>query len=349
MSVRQIADNAKSYHSLALRLFSDYKKLAAVHQQYGTWHEAFLALDGDVKKRDSAWELLHKMEIQLILRDSSEFPALLSEIPFPPHGLYIKGQLPTAQHSIAIVGTRKATAAGLTIAQKMSSELVKAGVVIVSGMALGIDAAAHEGALAHHGKTVAVLACGLDTFYPRQNEQLALRILKNGGAIISEYAPGSPALQQRFLERNRITSGLANGVLVIESPMRSGVKSTVRFAVEQNREVFVVPGPITHPNYEGSHEIIKSGAQLVTGTSDILQELGIESKRQHPALSGEEFDKREKKHKIIIQALAQAGTPLSCEQLVELTSLSVAEVAEVLTLLMLEDTIKEESGRYLIT
>ena len=177
--------------------------------------------------------------------------------------------------AIAIVGTRRATPDGKSTARRFAAELARAGIVIVSGLAFGVDAAAHEGCLDAEGKTVAVLACGLANIYPRNNEPLAKKILAQGGAIISEYPPDMPAYPSRFLERNRIVSGLSKGTLVIEAPERSGSLATARFALEQNRDVFVVPGPIAHPNFKGSHALIRQGAELVTTPEDILESYGI--------------------------------------------------------------------------
>lgn len=337
----------KSYNALAQHYSGDYKKLGAAYiQSNKKWTEAFSALRLPDTYREQEWKRLIDLEIHLALQTDKEFPKQLLEIPYPPHALYYRGNL-LYSRAVSIVGTRKATASGLAIAERLSSELAKHNLTIVSGMALGIDAAAHEGALKAGGKTIAVLACGLETFYPRQNEKLGARIAKTG-AVVSEYPPGTPAMPQRFLERNRITSGLSEAIVVVESPIRSGVRSTARFAIEQNREVFVIPGPITNPNYEGSHELIKSGAQLITSSSDILRELGIEKRQAMEALAAGQFDKLEKKHKIIIQALLDNGRPLAADALSSAVNLSPQETLEILTLLSLDGLVKEEGGLYLI-
>ena len=147
--------------------------------------------------------------------------------------------------------------------------------MVVSGLALGIDAAAHEGALDGGGRTVAVLANGLDTVYPPSHEQLARRILERNGCILSEYPPGTPAFPSQFLARNRIVSGLALATVIIEAPARSGTLVTAKFALEQGREVFVLPGPARHPNFAGAHRLIREGARLIATADDILEDLGL--------------------------------------------------------------------------
>ncbi|MEK7481868.1 MAG: DNA-processing protein DprA, partial [Patescibacteria group bacterium] len=182
--------------------------------------------------------------INIIDGRNLRYPALLREIPNAPEKIYILGKLPPEESlKIAIVGTRKATDQGRIIAKKLAEKLTNLGIVIVSGLAMGIDTAAHEGAVVANGKTIAVLANGLDKIYPAQNENLAKKILELNGAIISEYEPGKPALEHQFLERNRIVSGLSVATIVIEAPERSGSLVTARLAAEQGREVFVFPGP----------------------------------------------------------------------------------------------------------
>ena len=172
---------------------------------------------------------------------------------------------------VAVVGTRKPTAYGKEVAYSFSYELAKQGVIIVSGLALGIDGIAHKAALDAGGTTVAVLANGLHTIYPSSHYQLGKRIVENGGAIISEYEPGKSALPYQFLARNRLISGLSDAVIVIEAASRSGTLNTVSHALEQGREVFAVPGAITSPLSAGCNELIKQGAQPATSVQDILE------------------------------------------------------------------------------
>lgn len=209
---------------------------------------------------------------------NSLYPKLLKEIPNAPLYLYYRGVLKNESPKIAIIGTRKATHEGKNIAKTIAKELSEAGLTIVSGLALGIDSAAHEGALIHQGKTIAVLGNGLNEIYPKTNENLARKIIESGGAIISEYEPDCPALPHQFLARNRIVSGMCLGIVIIECPISSGALNTAKHALEQGREVFVFPGPVNHPNYRGSHLLIRNGARLVTSAKDILEDLNIAPK-----------------------------------------------------------------------
>jgi len=339
----------RSYHALANLLYGDYKKLSALFETHSSWAAAYKKNEAKAGDAQKLWKLVEKAGARLLLRDDAEFPALLREIPWQPHALYVRGGELTSTPKIAVVGTRKATAAGTEIARRFSKELAEAGVEIVSGLALGIDSVAHEGALQAGGITIAVLACGIDDIYPKQNAGLGQRILASGGAIVSEYPPGSTPLQQRFLERNRITSGLSRAALIVEAPQRSGSLATARFAIEQNREVLIVPGMITNPNYAGSHQLIRNGATLVTSVTEILEHIGIEKKDGRARLAAGQFDKREKKQKIILQALQESGRPLGADALAEATQLSIPEIGEAVTILTIDGIIKEENGLYLIT
>ena len=210
----------------------------------------------------------------LTLADPAYPPALLN-IADPPILLYIKGraQLLSAA-TIAVVGSRNATAQGLSHAEKFSEVLSHAGLTISSGLAAGIDAAAHQGGLRGIGSTVAVIGTGADIVYPARNRALA-HLIANGGCIVSEYPLGMPAIASNFPRRNRIISGLAKGVLVIEAAAQSGSLITARMAAEQGRDVFAIPGSIHSPLSKGCHQLIKQGAKLVDSAQDILDELGL--------------------------------------------------------------------------
>lgn len=208
----------------------------------------------------------------------SNYPDWLREIACAPQVLYYQGDFRLVHNElcIAIVGTRRATQTGLNIASDLSCNLAEAGVVIISGLARGIDGAAHKGALAAGGgKTIAVLGGGFAQIYPREHRSLARQIVRQGGLLLSEYPPHYPAYPRQFIARNRIVSGLARGVVVVEAPARSGALITANFALEQGREVFVVPGNIHQTNWVGSNQLIKQGACLITGIDDIFQELSF--------------------------------------------------------------------------
>jgi DNA processing protein len=220
--------------------------------------------------RTQAWAAQSGNHV-LTLADT-EFPQSLLDIPDPPIMLYAKGRLEVlARTSIAVVGSRNATAQGISNAERFSEVLSQAGLTIVSGMALGIDTAAHNGGLRGPGSTVAVIGTGADLVYPARNRGLAHRIA-DAGCIVSEYPLGTPAIQSNFPRRNRIISGLARGVLVVEAAAQSGSLITARMAAEQGREVFAIPGSIHSPLAKGCHLLIKQGAKLVESAEDILEE-----------------------------------------------------------------------------
>ena len=202
------------------------------------------------------------------------YPALLLEIPDPPTLLYLRGNADLLQkRALAVVGSRNATPQGLQTAENFAKALAGQGLCIVSGLALGIDAAAHRGALAADGATIAIIGTGADRIYPARNRELALAIAERG-LIISEFPLGTPAIASNFPRRNRIISGLSCGVLVVEAAPDSGSLITARLAGEQGREVFAIPGSIHSPVARGCHKLIKQGAKLVETAQDVLEELG---------------------------------------------------------------------------
>lgn len=280
------------------------------------------------------------------------YPVLLKEISDPPSPLYFLGALPAASDvTVAMVGTRKASREGMLLAKQIANELAKAGVVVVSGLALGIDGAVHEGAVAAKGRTVAVLATGLDSIYPKTHENLARSILDCGGAILSEYPEGAPALPHQFLERNRIVSGLSIGTIVVEAPMRSGALVTARFALEQGRELFVAPGPVNHSNYKGSHLLLRNGARLATSAADVLEDLETTLLNYQLTLpvSKENYsplDVKDEKELLIVNALQASSEPLTVDNLTETTKLESYIVNGCLTFLTLRGIIEEKNGRF---
>lgn len=278
--------------------------------------------------------------------DNSSVPPELREIPGPPEALWVRGTLPPLNSPrVAIVGTRKATAEGRATAREIARELAERSVVVVSGLALGIDAAAHEGALSGNGLTVAVLGNGVDQVYPPSHEQLARRILERGGCLVSEYPPGTPALPHQFLARNRIVSGLSRGVVIIEAPARSGTLATARHALEQGREVFVLPGPARHPNFAGSHRLIRDGARLVARAADILEDLGI---AEPPAGSAETPEPANDAQRKIFDALRAAGGPLSLDALAEAAGLPGNVASAEATTLVIAGALVESRGGFVL-
>lgn len=222
---------------------------------------------------------LAKKKMALVLREDAQYPPLLRQIAHPPHLLYVYGKTDlTDRFPVAVVGTRRASAYGLTHTREIAAELARTGVCVVSGLALGIDAAAHTGALDGGGRTVAVLGSALDKPYPQENKPLMRRILESGGSVVSEYAPGTPPSRYSFLQRNRIIAGMCLGTLVTEGPRRSGALNTATRTLENGREVFALPGNVDSPGAQLPNMLISEGARLVTGAADILSALVIEPK-----------------------------------------------------------------------
>lgn len=211
------------------------------------------------------------MKINELSPDGHPYLRCMANIANVPKILYVRGAVPPERViSVAIVGTRRPTLYGKQIAFDFAYNLAKRGVVIVSGLAFGIDTAAHKGALAANGVTIAVMAHGLDTVYPVAHQSIAQSILDGSGALISEYPAGHGPMKHRFLERNRLVSGIADAVVIIEAEEKSGTWSTVQSALEQNKEVFAVPGPITSAQSRGPNRLIQQGAHPATSVDDIL-------------------------------------------------------------------------------
>lgn len=216
------------------------------------------------------------MKINKITPDSNNFLQIVTNIAKSPKSLYFLGKLPANRlPAVAIVGTRRPTVYGQEVTYRLAYDLAKQGVVVISGLALGTDAIAHKAALDAGGLTIAVLAGGLDSMHPRTNRDLAIRILQNGGALISEYAPGEVPFQGNFVARNRLVAGLSDGLLVTEASIKSGTMHTANFALEQGKPVMGVPGNITSPMSQGCNNLIKSGARVVCEANDVLDELGL--------------------------------------------------------------------------
>lgn len=208
--------------------------------------------------------------IRLLTFLDADYPRRLFEIGDPPPLLYLRGQIPAWDPAVAVVGARRATREGMKNSERLSAEMAASGITVVSGLARGIDTAAHRGALDGTGTTIAVLGCGVDVNYPPENRQLAEQICQTG-CIVSEFPLGTQPLAEHFPRRNRIISGLSRGVLVVEAVEKSGSLITARYALDQGREVLAVPGSISSPACRGSNRLIKEGAQLVDCLSDILE------------------------------------------------------------------------------
>jgi DNA processing protein len=223
------------------------------------------------------------MNIKKLSMGDTDFPVLLTEIPDPPKSLYVLGETfgdLLQKPRLAVVGSRKVSTYGRSVTALLTEEVARQGIVIVSGLALGLDGLAHQAALNVNAPTIAVLPCGLDHIYPSSHYGLAKKILQKGGAIVSEYPEDTVPFKTNFLARNRIISGLSEGVLIPEAAERSGSLSTANHALEQGREVMAVPGNITSQLSTGTNNLIKIGATPITTAQDILQALGLEQKEQ---------------------------------------------------------------------
>lgn len=286
--------------------------------------------------------------IKAVSRKDPSYPRLLKETKNAPRQMFYRGVLPRADEpAVAIVGTRKATEEGKAVARRMAAGLSGKGFAIVSGLALGIDGAAHAGALDAGGRTIAVLGNGLESVYPASHEHLAGEIVEKGGCLISEYQPGEPPLPYKFLERNRIVAGLCIATVVVEAPRRSGALVTARFAAEEGREVFVVPGGARDRNYEGSHLLIRNGARLAADAAQVLEDLagiagfyGFAVEMAQQELS---FDREEV---LLLETLEKAGIFLTIDKLSEITHLETHIINQKLTFLLLAGIVAEMEGSF---
>ena len=280
------------------------------------------------------------MEIFQINLSDYDYLRDLPHIPDPPKKLFIRGKLPAKRvKTAAIVGTRKPSAYGREIATKIASECAKNGIVVVSGLALGIDSIAHRAAIDSGGKTIAVLANGVDKIYPRSHEDLGQKILQTNGAILSEYPNNTPARPWQFLARNRIVSGLADAVVIIEAASRSGTLSTANHALDQGREIFAVPGNITSPLSAGCNQLIKNGANPLTSVEDLLDFLIPDRFEKQTQL----FKGDTREENVILEFLSKNGTT-SSDAIIKQTKLSASEFNQAITMLELKGLALNNGG-----
>ncbi len=257
-------------------LLERYGTPAAVWQQRASLPpalaQALAQTEWAAIERDLRWA--EQPECHLLYRDAPDYPCLLATLPDAPPVLFVRGDVARlSDWQLALVGSRNPTTQGERNAQDFAQALVQSGLTVTSGLALGIDGAAHRAALAAQGHTIAVMGTGLDRVYPARHAQLAAQIVAQGGALVSEFSPQTPPRPGHFPQRNRIISGLSLGVLVVEANLDSGSLITARLAGEQGREVFAIPGSIHNPMARGCHALIRQGAKLVETLADILEEL----------------------------------------------------------------------------
>ena len=291
------------------------------------------------------WNVARPRAIRQIVRGDAEFPAHLREIPVPPDRLWVRGALVDEDAlAIAIVGSRRATPFGLELAERLAGDLAARGITVVSGLARGIDSAAHRGALEAGGRTLAVLGGGVDVVYPPENRRLAARIAERG-AVVSQFAPGAPALAHHFPVRNRIIAGLALGVVVVEAAEQSGTLITAGHAGDLGREVMAVPGRAGAPTSRGTHRLIRDGAALVEGWEDVVAILPARWRAcvaaGPPAPSAGAGDPQDTD-----PLLALIGTePVTMEELIERSGLAASRAAARLLALELEGRVRQLPGK----
>jgi len=293
---------------------------------------------------------LHEQNISFVSFYSSQYPKILRTIFDPPLGLYVRGSLPENNLSIAFVGSRKATPYGKTATNMLVRPLASKGVTIVSGLAYGIDAEAHRATLSVHGTTVAVLGNGCDeqTMYPRAHRELARQIIANGGAVISEYPPGTMGLSYFFPQRNRIVSGLSRALVIIEAGEKSGALITARLALDQNREVFALPGPITSETSRGTNSLLREGANPALSAEQIIETLELfnlfgERKIQQIPLKNTQANTPSTDNEKILAVLS--SIPITIDKIVEDSKLPSNVVSSVITMLEIDGLVKDTGGR----
>lgn len=297
---------------------------------------------------EKEWERLQKLNIKILTTDDPAYPTLLKEIYDPPLILYYKGRLEpnSDQFPLAVVGSRRVTIYGRQAISEIVAPLARAGFSIISGLAIGVDALAHAATLEAGGRTIAVLGCGLDNIYPVQNHKLAARIIEQGGAIISEFPLGTPPFRSNFPIRNRIISGLSIGTLVIEAAIDSGSLITARSALDQNREVFALPGSIFSPLSAGPNNLIKMGAKVITTAQDVLEALHLEKAEEYAASVKILPDSVEEAR--LLEALSRE--PQHIDILVKIVNLPSPTVSSTLTLMEMKGRVRNLGGMmYVLT
>lgn len=275
------------------------------------------------------------MKINIITKKHKQYPPYLLEIAYPPKQLFVLGEpLDSYTPAVTIVGSRKLSNYGKEVTYRLAFDLARAGITIISGLALGADGVVHQAALDARGRTIAILAGGLDSIHPRSHRNLAINILKQRGTILSEYPEGMPPMKQNFVARNRLVAGISDIVIVTEATEASGSLITARFAIEQNKTVCAVPGPINSPGSVGTNNLLKSGAHVVTEAQDVLNLLGIESE----AKARQEVFGDTKEEQIIIDLMKSGITAL--EELQQKSDLDPAIFSQTITMLEISSKIR---------
>jgi DNA processing protein len=290
----------------------------------------------------------HQNDTSIVCRGFSGYPRHLNDLPDAPPLLFVRGDLRSDDElAVAIVGTRHATTYGLQQAERFGYSLARAGFTVVSGLARGIDAAAHEGALNAGGRTIAVLGSGLGQIYPSEHKTLA-KAVATDGAVISEYAPDAKPRGGMFPQRNRLISGLTLGALIVEAPDRSGALITARLAGEQNREVFAIPGPVTSRASRGCNQLIRDGATLVQTVDDILEELGpmrepVQTEDGHQVRNPSELQLNDLERKVL-DSIEHTSTPV--DQVITQSGVPAHQVIATISVLEMRRLVRRLSGQF---
>lgn len=299
----------------------------------------------NVDKIKYRYETMCKKNIFFTWLGQPDYPEKLAQIDDAPYSLFFRGSLPPEEKpAVAVVGARNASHAGVQLAKQMGRQLAENGIAVVSGLARGVDIASQRGALmVAGGHTYGVLGCGIDRCYPEEHIESYMLMQEHGG-ILSEYAPGTPPLPYHFPMRNRIISGLSDAVLVIEAGEKSGSLITARVALDQGRDIFVVPGNIWDPSYMGSNQLIQNGAALVTKTKDILDGLGI--------FLDEDVSERKKKCEVMLETTEKivysylSLDPIHLSEIVRISGLPVQKAMEVLLSMEIKGVVKDTGNHY---
>ena len=327
-------------HSSPEEIFSEKRTALSTLGLRAASIDAIINPDWEIIEKDLIW--LEEPENQAVLLSDPNYPELLKNIPDPPPILFARGHVELlSELQIAIVGSRNPSKMGIQTAKDFAKSLASNGFTITSGLALGIDAASHEGALAVHGNTIAVAGTGLDRVYPARHKDLATQIVASG-LVISEFPPGTSAIASHFPRRNRIISGLSIGLLVVEAAKQSGSLISARFALEHNRDVFAIPGSIHNPLARGCNALIREGAKLVETSQDIIEELGQHFqplKENKPQFEQSTLDVEQQKLLNLVQF-----SPTSIDSLVNETSDSVENISSTLLILELQGHIESVAG-----
>lgn len=287
---------------------------------------------------DQEYEKVKKIGLKTISFQDSNYPQILREIPDMPAILYVRGSMEVLNSlSVAIVGSRKYSIYGKRVTWDLVSGLANYKIAIVSGLALGIDAIAHNAALVNKTKTIGVVACGLDTIYPSSHKNLANKIIDDGGAIISEYPLGTPAYKSNFPLRNRIIAGLAVATIIVEAARKSGTLLTAKAAIDYNREVFAVPGSIYNQSSEGANNLIKYGVHAITSHEDIIKELNLNLKIKQT--KAKKVIPESKNEKLILDFL-NSDDPMHVDQLSHNTKLEINVVNATLVIMEMKGMVK---------